>query len=214
MAYNFAASAQVGVNNPDPEQALDVSGKIRVTDDATLPSNGTIRYNDSEQSFEGFTNGEWQTFNKAATPENVDFRQIYETSSAADGNWKLMRNQASPTSGFAQSITSVPSGKKFLVTMVECVARDEQPNEFFYACVSPSRSPFTDQFGLRNPRIYLSGNSNNGNTVVHANRTPLMTIHAGDWLAVWNSSNSQTSLRIVVTGFMVDADATDDYFSY
>ena len=116
---------------------------------------------------------------------------------------------------FAATFSEVPAGKKLIVDLIECVARDGVPDEFFYAAVAPSGRPVTDNgTSLRNPRVYLSGNSSNGNTVVQATRAPLLVAHAGQTLAVWNSSNSESSLRMVITGFLVDADATDDFFSY
>ena len=44
LALALAASlhAQVGVNNADPEQALDVGGKLKIADDTEAPSKGTL----------------------------------------------------------------------------------------------------------------------------------------------------------------------------
>lgn len=55
--------AQVGINNPSPSQALDVAGKIKVGNDDTAPEAGTIRYNRSTNTFEGFDGTEWSVFN-------------------------------------------------------------------------------------------------------------------------------------------------------
>ncbi len=212
--FTTTAMAQVGVNNPDPEQALDVNGKIKLADDSAPPTDGTIRYNDTETSFEGYSDGEWKSFTETGTPENVDFRQIYVVNKTNDNEWEQVINQASPVSGTPNFFDAIPTGKKFLVDMVECVARDGQPNEFYYAAISPSSLPVSANANLRNPRIYLSGNSSNGNTIIQAGRAPLFVVHAGHGIAVWNSANSQTSIRVVITGLMVDEDATDDYFSY
>lgn len=211
----LSLSAQVGVNEPDPEQTLDVNGKIKVGNDGVTPSDGTIRYNDTERSFEGFSDGEWQSFTKSATPEDVEYIQLYVVNKMADGDWEEVDLQASSISGVAQSFSAVPDGKKLIVDMIECVARDGQPDEFFYACISPSSLPVAVNGGnLRNPRVCISGNSSNGNTVINATRAPLMVVHAGQGLAVWNSTNSESSVRVVITGFLVDDDATDDFFGY
>lgn len=74
LLFSAPLSAQVGVDNPNPEQALDVAGKIKLTDDATPPTDGTIRYNAAEGAYEGYTAGEWEAFNgKSATPTGVDY---------------------------------------------------------------------------------------------------------------------------------------------
>ncbi|WP_020571582.1 hypothetical protein [Neolewinella persica] len=61
-------SAQVGINNPTPSQALDVGGKIKVGDDEIAPVAGTIRYNRVAKTFEGYDGAEWSVFN----PEEDD----------------------------------------------------------------------------------------------------------------------------------------------
>lgn len=50
----LSMSSQVGVNNPTPEQALDVNGKVKLTDDTTAPTAGTIRYDATSSDFEGY----------------------------------------------------------------------------------------------------------------------------------------------------------------
>lgn len=54
IIFSNSITAQVGVNNDMPEQALDVNGKIKLGDDATTPTEGTIRYNSATKTFEGF----------------------------------------------------------------------------------------------------------------------------------------------------------------
>jgi hypothetical protein len=61
-------SAQVGINNTNPSQALDVGGKIKVGDDQIAPVAGTIRYNRVTKTFEGYDGTEWSVFN----PEEDD----------------------------------------------------------------------------------------------------------------------------------------------
>jgi len=52
-------TAQVGVNTDMPEQALDVNGKLAIGDDNEAPTEGTLRYNATDQVFEGFDGTEW-----------------------------------------------------------------------------------------------------------------------------------------------------------
>ena len=44
----------IGFNSETPTQFLDVSGKIKVSNDFTTPTPGTIRFNETTNSFEGF----------------------------------------------------------------------------------------------------------------------------------------------------------------
>lgn len=64
--------AQVGVNTPNPEQALDVAGKIKVSDDNMTPTDGTMRYNSAEGAFGGFSEGEWSSFNSGESLSDVE----------------------------------------------------------------------------------------------------------------------------------------------
>lgn len=57
--FHLEITAQVGVNTDTPEQALDINGKVKVGDDATAPTEGTIRYNSTEKTFEGFNGTSW-----------------------------------------------------------------------------------------------------------------------------------------------------------
>ena len=59
--------AQIGINNDLPEQALDVNGKIKVGDDATTPTEGTVRYNSATKTFEGYDGTEWVSMSYSPT---------------------------------------------------------------------------------------------------------------------------------------------------
>lgn len=215
IALTLPAAAQVGVNKPNPEQALDVNGKIKIADDGAVPSEGTIRYNNSEESFEGYTDGEWQSFNKAGVPEDVEYLQLYDPNLTVTGQWEAIPQQADNTNGFARNWSTVPVGKKLIVDFIQFIPRSDNEDLYFRVAVAPSPNPVTGNgSSLRNPRLYLSGNSNTGNAVLQASRAPLSVVHAGQTIAIYNSLASQTSMRCVITGFLVDENATDDFFTY
>lgn len=44
----------IGFNSETPTQALDVSGKIKIANDFTTPTAGTIRFNETTNAFEGY----------------------------------------------------------------------------------------------------------------------------------------------------------------
>lgn len=61
MVVDFANNF-IGVGTGQPEQRLDVFGKISIGDDVTSPSEGTMRYNSSTNTFEGYDGSTWLEF--------------------------------------------------------------------------------------------------------------------------------------------------------
>lgn len=47
----------IGFNSENPTQTLDVSGKIKVSNDFTTPTSGTMRFNETSNAFEGYIEG-------------------------------------------------------------------------------------------------------------------------------------------------------------
>ncbi len=63
LTVTFLSTAQnVGVGTDSPSQQLTVDGKIKIGDDNSPPSIGTIRYDSLKQDFEGWTGSEWKSF--------------------------------------------------------------------------------------------------------------------------------------------------------
>lgn len=60
IVYSELHSQQVGIKTTNPDQALDVNGKIKLGDDARTPTAGTIRYNFAAGEFEGFDGVQWK----------------------------------------------------------------------------------------------------------------------------------------------------------
>ncbi len=46
---------------PNPNQKLDIAGKMKVGDDAATAAEGAIRYNSSTKDLEGYVNGAWKS---------------------------------------------------------------------------------------------------------------------------------------------------------
>jgi FG-GAP repeat len=57
-----------GIGTATPVQKLEVNGKIKLGDDAEVPVAGTIRWNDTEKDFEGYTGTAWVSLTKAGVP--------------------------------------------------------------------------------------------------------------------------------------------------
>lgn len=212
--------AQVGVNNTDPEQALDVEGKIKVSDDATTPTDGTIRYNETDGTFEGFTNGAWEVLNKSAMadrPIPVTLAMFNTPSGAA---WEDMDLVDTHSNFFVLDLNTdgqrrgVPSGWLLVIDMIEVMSMAKTTDEQFQVNVCGSRISQTPAAGRVNPQVYISGSAKAGNTTVGNGRAPLIVLRVGEQLVFKNESSLSNSsgVRMIATGFLVQN--LDQYFSY
>ena len=70
FVISLTAQGNIGVGTTAPSQKLHVNGKVKLGDDATTPSAGTIRWNAAKSDFEGFNGSEWLSLtasNRTAT---------------------------------------------------------------------------------------------------------------------------------------------------
>ncbi len=220
LLLQCSLSAQVGVNNTNPEQALDVNGKIRVSDDATTPTDGTIRYNDPEATFEGFADGEWTVLNKSATPDRPIPVTLAMFNTSANGEWEDMDWIETHGVSFVFDLTStgqrraVPAGYFLVIEMIEAMGMDRAEDEQFRVIVAGAQADQVPGNGRVNPQIYVSGSSGTGNTTVRGGRAPLLVLQAGQQLVFLNDSATSNSdgVRMIATGFLVQD--LDQYFTY
>jgi len=59
----IASTGNVGIGITNPQSRLDVNGKIKISDDNTNPTEGTMRYNSTTKNFEGFDGTNWVILN-------------------------------------------------------------------------------------------------------------------------------------------------------
>nr|WP_321237170.1 hypothetical protein [uncultured Psychroserpens sp.] len=64
----ISPSGNVGLGITDPQARLDVNGKIKISDDNTNPTEGSMRYNSVTKNFEGYNGNEWLILNNPTTP--------------------------------------------------------------------------------------------------------------------------------------------------
>ncbi|NND11651.1 MAG: hypothetical protein HKN96_10600 [Flavobacteriaceae bacterium] len=82
----------IGFESENPTQALDVVGKIKVANDFAAPTPGTIRFNESNQAFEGYTdNVGWVTLGTKKPEKTIvipasEFVETY-TGPGGGSNW-------------------------------------------------------------------------------------------------------------------------------
>lgn len=223
-------SAQVGVNNPTPEQALDVAGKIKVGDDAVPPTDGTLRYNSPEGSFEGYADGKWESLNKSAAPENPIpfFASVYTTLESEGyismefqrllGNPAGVQFELNGGTGSSTRRTVVPAGYLMVVDYIHVVAMENTGDEQFLVEIADTEGNASTESDLDNgrdePLIFVSGSSSGGPAKLGNGRAPLMVVNAGEQLTLKNLSGAGYTggVRAVFTGFLVQD--LDDYFTY
>ena len=62
-AVTVLKNGNVGIGNTSPTQKVVVDGKIKIGDDATSGSEGTIRYDQTSSNFEGHNGTDWMVLN-------------------------------------------------------------------------------------------------------------------------------------------------------
>lgn len=198
--------AQTGINNNNPEQILDVGGKVKIADDTNAPTAGTIRYNNTTNDFEGHNGSAWNSFTQQPNIEipeppsgpiprgarPVHAQAILTVGETEDLDFQFLSN---PSSTFTQ----VPAGEFLFITSVEVYSNDLGTNGIFSVGLTPtvngggngrrsntfrgnrmSTNHFTDQYGL------------------------LVTGRSNETISVSNASISDFTVNVRVSGFVVD----------
>ncbi len=84
----------VGISTTTPSQRLDVNGKIKIGNDAAAATEGTIRYNEVMQDFEGFNGLEWKSltgsYNNAPLVNNAGAAENLGYAVAIHGNYVVV----------------------------------------------------------------------------------------------------------------------------
>lgn len=203
LLFSASLTAQVGVNNNNPQQALDVNGKIKVGNDGTTPDPGTIRFNSSEDDFEGHNGSEWQSLTKTNAASTARPGAVYHFGLNATSSWEFFDQgtfwpaATVPVEGAPLSTTQFFVVEKITITptTIETGSTDS-----YYVGVARSIVSGANF----NPQLYYRTNAGNGTLNVTANKAPLLVVDPGTTLRVWNSSTSPGRVRVVVFGVFVD----------
>ena len=194
----LSLTAQVGVNNTTPEQALDVNGKIKLTDDATAPSAGTLRYNDADGDFEGYNGSEWKSLTTAGAGPSNPVAYHGRTTGVAQGNTADVT--FTPWES-GSTFTVVPAGKYFLVTSLEYHANglgndDLLIKAFIY--VRTSSNGIVTSLTFDGPASSLTPR-------IASRDNPLVILRPGDRLQLNHVITSDKNfIELRARGFLVD----------
>lgn len=203
LTFFVESQAQVGINTDTPDQALDVEGKIEVGDDATTPTEGSIRYNTSEDDFEGFDGSVWNSFTESSSgiPANAQFvttdRDFDNNSSAQPMEFQFIDNSIA-------FVGAVPTGKYLLVTgiVISPVSLfDIDTEEPFYSVsldFGPTdisvRGKYTDGVIFQEQAAYAPI------AIVRPGTTPRVT----NFSLVSELEQFDQGVNVTITGFLVD----------
>ena len=198
----LAVLAQVGVNTSQPKQALDVNGKVGIGDDAKSPTAGTLRYNQSQDDFEGFDGKDWKSFTESSSdglpgtqPEYITAR----SSNLSPGNVITIYFETREDN---DRISTPGSGQYFLVTSINVM-----PNFFTFTAhryalsFSPSSSP-NSGFGDLDNSFRMTGNLSQQNFIT--SQTPILVIGPGEYLRVEASSANEAVVNLDLRGYLVN----------
>ena len=195
------AIAQVGVNNPNPQQALDVNGKLRVTNDGATPQAGTIRFNSSTGEFEGYDGTEWKilSLEKSGGAPTEPIPYGGRTSGILAGNTTAATCTFFPAAGGA-GFTDVPPGRFFIITGITVEHNGVSATErIMDVIMGPGGTSIRTSQQQR-----LSGTTRNTVKMIGSLSSPLIILRAGERLRVFNNANSEAIVNVSYRGFLVD----------
>ena len=199
-----SAAAQVGVNEPNPTQTLDVNGKIKVGDDATAPERGTIRFNDATDEFEGYDGTGWKVLSLQTTTPSSPTRIAYtgrsnSTIKGAAPASALLYQTGELNPSAPSTFTNVPAGKHFLVTMIFVEDNGIASRDDLYDVTISSTTGATR---FENS-IRLIGSTQSTDYIIGGIDNPLIVMRPGEKLRILEELGN-TRVNANFRGFLVD----------
>jgi hypothetical protein len=207
LSITSLLTAQVGVNNPTPSQALDVVGKIQLSDDEKPPERGTIRFNDRTSEFEGYNGTEWKVLSldkSSDTPTGPIPYGGYSSPVAVGNNVAvncLFEKSGTASSPGPASFTQVPADHYFIITHINVIDNNlssalERMNVSLRAGTSFSRFSTALRYG---------GTNHSFPPIAGSLTSPLIILRPGENIRIFNNANiSQTTLNVSFRGFLVE----------
>ena len=195
MALSTLGLSQVGVNTNDPDQALDVNGKVKLADDATTPTAGTMRYESTAGEFQGYNGASWQSFGGGRVLPSDGAIPIYASGTVSSGS-----NIALTIRDYNGNFyTTPPAGKLFIVMDYHINPSNVSTTGNYYTSI---QSISNINFNGPNTRTHRFS----AQTQVHESSglAPIFVVGAGRILKASNLSTSSGPVSFHAAGFLVD----------
>ena len=204
FAFLFASSflnAQVGIyTNGGPGQVVEVKGKIKIGNDGTTPTAGTMRYSSTVKQFQGYDGTEWINFSQQANgplPSQAIPVFSYENIISAGTSEQITFRDWDEI-----VYSTIPANKMIIVTGIY---------------PSPNSAAIADLFYALSFNVYVSSNNalvpsttlrisgyDNVSQSFSGGLAPLLVVKAGQYLSVFSYNTSELAMSLSVRGFLVD----------
>ncbi len=205
VLLHCTATAQVGVNKTNPQQALDVNGRIQIADDlAAANTEGSIKYNNTLKDLEGYTGQGWKSLTRSAgIPSNAvlltaRLSNLALQSSPATNMTFLDHNNVSIVNPI------VPAGKFLLITSISIA-----PSNLFDFDAEQPLYNFQINFG--SSILEIRGKYTDGTLYQKdAGYAPIAVVRSGVAVSMTNYQLSAAfeqfdgGVDVLITGFLVD----------
>ena len=200
ISFCVLAQAQVGINETNPNQKLDVNGKIEVGNDNNPATKGAIRYDSTNNDFEGYDGSNWNSFtmNRGMLPNGAT---PYYGKATVSSNGSLVSFTLHDMALNSSSFGAVPFGKFFIVTGASFHGPSNDATVGTNYTIRIFGNFYPDE------EIWLRGRHENGPQSLWINgAAPLIILQGGETLRAQhpNIVDDQSSVIVFVRGWLVD----------
>ena len=192
-------SAQVGIDTNNPNQKLDVNGKVKIGDDGVRPTSGTMRYNTIDQ-FQGYNGTEWLSFSQQPNgplPSESTPVFSYENIISAGTTKPFVFRDWDGTIH-----NTIPVNKMIIVTGIYPSPNSAAITNSFYA-LSLSVNNSSTGLAVVGTALRISG-YDNVSQFFSGDQSPLFVVKSGEYLSVFSYGTSELTMSLSLRGFLVD----------
>lgn len=198
LMFSIPLWSQVGINNTNPNQALDVNGKVKIGNDGVTPSEGTLRYG-STGDFEGYTSGGWRSFTQSSS--SIIPGDIIPITASSTISPNVIQDFTIYDAFTLNSYVTIPSGKYFMVTSIVVTSNTTGTTGVHALTIGPRVST---TYPIFYRSIDLKGDRATSSQTLSDPYGFLVIIRPGEKFSIYNSSNSDYPVDITVRGFLLD----------
>ena len=198
LLASFFLFAQVGIDTNNPGQKLDVNGKVKIGNDGTRPTAGTMRYFNTQ--FQGHNGTEWLSLSQQTNgplPSVAAPVFSFENSISAGSSKQFIFQD---WDGLV--FTTIPANQMIIVTGIYPSPNAAAIANNFYAISLTVRVSSTGDL-VPNTALRISGYDNVSQSF-SGDQAPLLVIKSGQHLDAFSYNSSELTMSLSVRGFLVD----------